>query len=55
MTWDQDPFSKKYRKFEKKNYGQISITGPDLDPEKIVKFDDRFSRQILHFLQKTIQ
>ena len=44
MTWDQDPFSKKYRKFEKKNYGQISITGPDLDPEKIEKFNDRFGR-----------
>ena len=37
--------SKKYRKFEKKYYGQqISITGPDLDPEKIEKFDDRFGR-----------
>ena len=27
--------SKKYRKFEKNYYGQISITGPDLDPQKI--------------------
>ena len=39
-------FSKKYRKFEKNNYaGQISITGPDLDPENIDKFDDQFGRQ----------
>ena len=37
------PFSKKHRKFEKKKYGQISITGPDLDPEKIEKF---FGHQI---------
>ena len=27
--------------FSKKNYGQISITGPNLDPKKIEKFDDR--------------
>ena len=40
------PFSKKYKKFEKKNYGQISITGLDIDPEKIEKFDDRSGRQI---------
>ena len=46
------PFSKKYRMFEKKNYGQISITGPDLDPENIGKFDGRFGRQILHFFYK---
>ena len=38
---NKTPFSKKYRKLEKK-YGQISITVPDLDPEKIEKFDDRF-------------
>ena len=42
MTWDLDPLSKKYRISSKKNYGQISITGPDLDPEKIEKFDDQF-------------
>ena len=48
MTWDQDPLFKKVRKFEKNNYGQISITGPDLDPEKIEKFDDRFGRQIFY-------
>ena len=30
------------RKFEKKKYGQISISGPDLDPEKIEKLDDKF-------------
>ena len=28
---------KKYKKFENKIYDQISITGPDLDPEKIEK------------------
>ena len=33
-------------------YGKISITGPDLYPKKIEKFDDRFGRQFLHFLQK---
>ena len=27
---------------------QFSITGPDLDPEIIEKFDGRFGRQILH-------
>ena len=43
MTWDQDSFSQKYRKFEKKNYSQISLTGPDLDPEKIDKFEDHFT------------
>ena len=32
---------------------QISITRPDLDAEKIEKFDHRFGRQILQFLQKT--
>ena len=36
--------------FQKIIYGQNSITGPDLDPEKIEKFYDRFGRQILHFL-----
>ena len=36
------PFSKKYRKFEKKNNGQISITGPDLD-----RFFDRYLGGIL--------
>ena len=36
----------------KKKYGQISIIGPDLDPENFKKFDDQLCRQILHFLQK---
>ena len=46
MTWD--PFSKKYwiESLKKKNYDQISITGPNLDHEKIEKFEDRFGRQI---------
>ena len=52
MTWDQDPFSKN---FKKKNNGQISFTGPDLDPEKIVKFDDLFGRQTFNFLQKALK
>ena len=33
-------------------YDQISITGPDVDPEKTEKFDDRLGRQILHFFKK---
>ena len=49
------PFLKKYRKFEKNNYGKISITGPDLDPEKIEKFEDRFGRQILHLKKKALK
>ena len=46
------PFQKSIESLEKKNYGQISITVPDLDSENIEKFDDRFGRQIFEFLQK---
>ena len=51
---DLGPISKKYRKFEKKNYDQISITGADFDPEKIEKFDDWFGHHILNFYKKYI-
>ena len=44
------PFQKSIESL-KKNYGQISITRPDLDPDRIEKFDDRFGRQIVHFSQ----
>ena len=53
VIWDQDPPFQKSIESLKTNYSQISITGPDLDPEKIEKFDDRFGCQILHFLQKS--
>ena len=42
---DLPPFSKKYRKFEKKKlWSNFDFTGPDLDLEKIEKIDDRFGR-----------
>ena len=33
-------------------YRKVLPIRPRLDPEKIEKFDDRFDRQILQFLQK---
>ena len=34
-------FQKSIESLKKNNYGQISINGPDLDLEKIEKFDDQ--------------
>ena len=45
------PFSKKYRQFEKKLWSNFDNWTRSWD-RKIEKFDDRFGRQIFHFLQK---
>ena len=50
------PFSKKYSKFENNNYGQISITGPDLYPEKNIKiWRPAWSSNFTFFTKKVLK